>query len=242
MSTYDTEQEARTPVLVREDARTVFAQVMFLVAATVGVAALGAYVGRDLSFGWGIAFWIVGIGCLIGLNVTRANRSLQIFFLFGLGAALGLAIGPTINAYVEAFGSTIVAQAAGLTALFIGALGTAGYATRRDLSGLYRFLFIALLGLIVFGIVMIFVSIPGGYADLLDRRARHLRRLHARRLQPPSPGVRGRQRPDRGRHLPRRPERLPPHPPPARPEPQLGHCAPRAIIAAWRGCARSWSP
>ena len=163
MSTYDTEQEARTPVLVRDDARTVFAQVMFLVAATVGVAALGAYVGRDLSFGWGIAFWIVGIGCLIGLNVTRANRSLQIFFLFGLGAALGLAIGPTINAYIDTFGSTIVAQAAGLTALFIGALGTAGYATRRDLSGLYRFLFIALLGLIVFGIVMIFVSIPGGY-------------------------------------------------------------------------------
>ncbi len=163
MSTYDTEQEARTPVLVRDDARTVFAQVMFLVAATVGVAALGAYVGRDLSFGWGIAFWIVGIGCLIGLNVTRANRSLQIFFLFGLGAALGLAIGPTINAYIDTFGSTIVAQAAGLTALFIGALGTAGYATRRDLSGLYRFLFIALLGLIVFGIAMIFVSIPGGY-------------------------------------------------------------------------------
>lgn len=163
MSTYNTEQEARTPVLVREDARTVFAQVMFLVAATVGIAALGAYVGRDLSFGWAIAFWIVGIGCLIGLNVTRANRSLQIFFLFGLGAALGLAIGPTINAYIDTFGSTIVAQAAGLTALFIGALGTAGYATRRDLSGLYRFLFIALLGLIVFGIVMIFVSIPGGY-------------------------------------------------------------------------------
>ena len=42
------------------------------------------------------------------------------------------------------------------------ALGAGGYATRRDLSFLYRFLFFALLGLIVFGIVQIFLRIPGG--------------------------------------------------------------------------------
>src|SRR5262249_20287110 len=38
----------------------------------------------------------------------------------------------------------------------------AGYATRRDLSGLARSLFWALVALIVFGIVLIFVQIPGG--------------------------------------------------------------------------------
>jgi modulator of FtsH protease len=46
--------------------------------------------------------------------------------------------------------------------LFIAGFGAAGYATRRDLSALARVAFWALLALIVFGIVLIFVNIPGG--------------------------------------------------------------------------------
>ena len=46
--------------------------------------------------------------------------------------------------------------------LFIAGFGAAGYATRRDLSALARILFWALIGLIVFGIVTIFVQIPNG--------------------------------------------------------------------------------
>jgi modulator of FtsH protease len=53
-------------------------------------------------------------------------------------------------------------QAGGATALFIAAFGAAGYATRRDLQPLARILFWALLALIVFGIVTIFVRIPNG--------------------------------------------------------------------------------
>ena len=51
-------------------------------------------------------------------------------------------------------------QAAGATALFIAALGTYGWATRRDLSGIARTFFWALLALIVFGLVAMFVAIP----------------------------------------------------------------------------------
>jgi FtsH-binding integral membrane protein len=50
-------------------------------------------------------------------------------------------------------------QAAGATGTFVAILGTVGYATRRDLSSWYRVLFWALLALLVFGIVAIFVSI-----------------------------------------------------------------------------------
>jgi modulator of FtsH protease len=53
-------------------------------------------------------------------------------------------------------------QAGAATALFVAGFGTAGYATRRDLSGLARVGSWALLALIVFGIVLIFVHIPGG--------------------------------------------------------------------------------
>jgi modulator of FtsH protease len=53
-------------------------------------------------------------------------------------------------------------EAGGATGLFVAGFGAAGYATRRDLSGLARGLFWALLGLIAFGIVTIFVQIPNG--------------------------------------------------------------------------------
>jgi FtsH-binding integral membrane protein len=44
----------------------------------------------------------------------------------------------------------------------VAALGAYGYATRRDLSSWARTLFFALLGLIVFGLVGLFVAIPNG--------------------------------------------------------------------------------
>ena len=53
-------------------------------------------------------------------------------------------------------------QAGGATALLIAWFGAAGYATRRDLTAIARTCFWALLALIMFGIVLIFVHIPGG--------------------------------------------------------------------------------
>ena len=145
----------------RDDARAVFGQVMGLVALTLGCLALGAYIGRDLSGGWGILFFIASFGCIFGLNVASARRreQLAITLLFGLGLLLGLALGPVLSSYVEA-DPAAVWQAAGATGGFVAGLGAAGYATRRDLSSWYRVLFWALLGLILFGLVAIFVSIP----------------------------------------------------------------------------------
>jgi FtsH-binding integral membrane protein len=147
--------------LSRDDARTVFGHVMGLVALTLGFLALGAYIGRDLSGGWGILAFIASFGCIIGLNVAsgRGNEQLSITLLFGLGLLLGLALGPVLSSYVDA-DPAAVWQAAGATGAFVASLGAAGYATRRDLSSWYRVLFWALLGLLVFGLVAIFVSIP----------------------------------------------------------------------------------
>ena len=71
---------------------------------------------------------------------------------------------PTI-AYYASTNPQSVWQAGGATALFIAGFGAAGYATRRDLSAIARFGFWALLALIAFGIVLIFVQIP--YGDLI---------------------------------------------------------------------------
>ena len=71
---------------------------------------------------------------------AQRSEQLAVGLHFGLGPLLGLAVAPTVSYY----------------------LGAAGYATRIDLSPLSRYLFWALVGLIAFGIVLVFVHIPGG--------------------------------------------------------------------------------
>jgi modulator of FtsH protease len=150
------------PVLTRDEAGTLLGQTMGLVAVTAGLFALGAYLGRDLSYGWGLALYIASFVCLIALNVVaQRSEQLAIGLLFGFGLVIGLATAPTI-AYYASTDPKVVWQAGGATALFIAGFGAAGYATRRDLAPLARYLFWALIALIVFGIVTIFVRIPNG--------------------------------------------------------------------------------
>jgi FtsH-binding integral membrane protein len=146
----------------RDATRTLFAHTMTLVAITAAFFAGGAYLGRDLSRGWGIVFFIASFACLFGIRFAMSrSEQLSIGLLFGFGVLIGLAVAPTI-AYYAATNPQAVWQAGGATALFIAGFGAAGYATRRDLSALARACFFALIALIIFGIVMIFVNIPGG--------------------------------------------------------------------------------
>jgi modulator of FtsH protease len=151
----------RPAVISTDRTRAVFGQVMGLVALTLGCLALGAYIGRDLSGGIGIAFFVGGLACVFGLNVAsaRGHQQLSTTLLFGLGLLLGLALGPVLNAYAQADPSALW-DAAGTTAAFVAGLGAYGYGTRRDLSAWGRTLSWALVGLIVFGIVALLVSIP----------------------------------------------------------------------------------
>src|SRR4051794_30149024 len=87
----------------RVDSRTLFGQVMGLVAITCGFAALGAYIGRDLNGGAGFGFFIGALALTFGIRyaLVRSER-LAITLLFGMGLLLGLFIGPVINAYAQA--------------------------------------------------------------------------------------------------------------------------------------------
>jgi modulator of FtsH protease len=147
--------------LTRDATRELLGQVMGLVALTVGCTALGAYVGRDLARGAGILFFVGAFACIFGLNAaaSRGNEQLAVGLLFGLGLLLGLAVAPMLSDYAKADPAALW-QAAGATALLVAGCGAYGYATRRDLSSWARGLFWALLALIVFGIVAIFVAIP----------------------------------------------------------------------------------
>jgi FtsH-binding integral membrane protein len=129
---YESQATRARPV---SEARAVFGQTMGLVAFTLGFFALGAYIGRDISGTTGLILMLAAFIPLLALNVAvrRASQSLAITLLFAFGLLFGIGLGPVLAAYV----------------------------TRRDLSGWGRTLMFALLGLIAFGILAIFVSIPG---------------------------------------------------------------------------------
>jgi FtsH-binding integral membrane protein len=156
------------PAIGRDQAATLFGQVMWLVAVTAGCFTLGCFLARAMSPGWAFLFFIAAFGCLIALNfrVRRASAGGRtgIGLLMAFGLLLGLGMGPAL-AYYSSTSPQAVWRAAGATALFMAGFGAAGYFARRDLSALGRISFFALIALIVFGIVLIFVHIPG--AELL---------------------------------------------------------------------------
>jgi FtsH-binding integral membrane protein len=146
----------------RLSTNTLFAQTMTYVAGTAGLFALGAYLGRNLTGPAGLIAFIGAFVCLFAMRfTTRRSRQATVALLGAFGVLIGVAVSPTLVYYAAADPQALW-QAGGATALFIGALGSAGYATRRDLSGLARACFWALLALILFGVITIFVRIPGG--------------------------------------------------------------------------------
>jgi FtsH-binding integral membrane protein len=139
----------------------VFGQTMGLVAATLGFLTLGAYLGRHLGGGASILFFLLGFFCLIALNHVRGAGGAAAGLLFATGLFLGLGLAGGLAAYASA-SPDAVWQSAAATALFVGGLGALGYGIQSDLSGGYRLLFFLLLGLIIYGLVTLFVSMPAG--------------------------------------------------------------------------------
>jgi FtsH-binding integral membrane protein len=142
--------------------RTLFSQTMGYVALAAALFAAGAYVGRDMSYGLGFVWFIAAFACLIGMNfAVRRSQQLTVVLLCAFGVLIGLALAPVL-AYYAGTNPQALWSAGGATALFIAGFGAAGYATRRDLTVIARVCFFALIALIVFGIVLIFVRIPNG--------------------------------------------------------------------------------
>ena len=146
----------------RDQAHTLFAQTMGYVALTAALFALGAWLGRNLAGGVGIVAFIAAFAVLIAMRfAVRRSVGLTVALLAAFGLLIGLAMAPTL-AYYGTMDPSALWQAGAATALFIAGFGAAGYATRRDLTVVARVCFWALVALIAFGIVLIFVHIPHG--------------------------------------------------------------------------------
>ena len=162
MPTYEQLGFGQGAALTGDRARAVFGQVMGLVAFSLGFAALGAYILRNSLHSPWFLFFIGAFACVFALQAAsaRGREQLAIGLLFGMALLLGMAISSVV-AYYARTNPGAVYEAAGSTALMTGALGSFGYSTRRDLSPFIKPLLIAFGVLFVFGLIALFVAIPG---------------------------------------------------------------------------------
>jgi len=143
--------------LMPEDSTPLMGKVMVLLGPTLATAGAGAYTGRRLS-GW---LPIIGLFLLsvIGLFIIRAagGSDVAIVLLLGWGFINGMMLGPLVGFALASDGPEVVVQAlTGTTAVMLGT-GFFAIATGINFSFLAPLLLLGLLGLIIVGLVGIFV-------------------------------------------------------------------------------------
>jgi FtsH-binding integral membrane protein len=156
------------PVAPAIPTQSLLAQVLGITALGLGVTALAAYLTQGVPAGVGLVAMIVGFVLLFAIYRTRANEALSLALFYAFAFLQGVGIAPVIGHYVNAVGPEVVVNAAITTGLGMFALAAIVYATGLDLRRFQGIFTIALLGLIVVGIVSLFVRFihPETYAWL----------------------------------------------------------------------------
>jgi FtsH-binding integral membrane protein len=146
---------------VATSTQSLLGQVLGIVAIGFAITALAVYLitytfGIALPPMVGIIAMFVGFGLLFGINGARANPGLSLGLFYAFAFAMGVGITPILQFYLHV-APDAVWNAAVTTAAGMGALGAIVYGTGLDLRRFQGIFFAALLGLIVVGIISIFV-------------------------------------------------------------------------------------
>jgi modulator of FtsH protease len=134
----------------------VFGLLGFSMLFTMG----GALIAPRLGPGAFIISLVGSFGALIALFFLKDKSpiNLGLFYLFSF--AEGLLLGLVVESYVARGMGMVVANAAATTAALVLALSAYAWTTKRDLSGMGGFLTIALFGVIIAGLINIFIGAP----------------------------------------------------------------------------------
>lgn len=140
----------------------------WLLALALIPMALGALVGVQLSFNFLRTNPIMGIlgmmavlyGLMFAVSANR-NSSIGVILLLVFTGVLGIFMGPLLQvALTLSNGGTLIAYAAGGTAAVFFSMAAIGTSTKRDLSGLGKFLTIGGIVLIVAMVANLFLQLP----------------------------------------------------------------------------------
>lgn len=172
MSYFPSEQTGAASGAEARLASGLLGKVFGLLAFAMAFAVVGGYVGAQLGSAWFLPIMIAYFGLFFAVQALREREGINLVMLYAFAFATGLLIGPVIESYVSAGSGGVVLQAAAITGVMTAGLSAFALTTKRDLSGLAPYLFMALLGLLVTMIVNIFVggsvlSVAIGWAGAL---------------------------------------------------------------------------
>lgn len=150
---------------------TFFGKVMTFFALAVLMSAAGTYITMTYWIEYFVkapalifVVFIVELAIVLTSRLWSArapwNRILFALFAFITGMTLAPIIAILLTSPA---GAAILYKALGATALMFTATAIFGWTTRMDLSGLRGFLFMALIGMIIVGIIGIFIPWGNGF-------------------------------------------------------------------------------
>ena len=133
-----------------------------LFAASMMAGAVGAYVGVPMAGAIAANFFpllILEIGLLIGLHFVKHKPGINLLVMFGFVFMTGLMLAPLLSRTLGmSGGGTIVGNAFAMTSLIFGAMSFYAIKTTKDFSGYGKPLMIALVVIIAFSIINIFMG------------------------------------------------------------------------------------
>ena len=155
-------------VLDSRSTASLLSKVLWITTVAFVFTAFGAYIA-PASMGGGIFIvFLLNLGLIFAVNAaSRRSPGLALVLFYGLATLMGVEIGPLLQAYMHmAGGQTVVFQAAVTTAVGMAAMGIVAQIARFNYQRVANYAFAALLGLIVLGLVSMFVHFisPGLYA------------------------------------------------------------------------------
>jgi modulator of FtsH protease len=135
-----------------------------LFAASMMAGAVGAYVGVPMAgtiSAYFLPLFLLEIGLLIGLQFVKNKPGINLVVMFGFVFMTGLMLAPLL-AYTLgiAGGGVIIGNAFAMTSLIFGAMSFYAIKTTKDFSSYGKPLMIALVVIIVFSIINIFLGSP----------------------------------------------------------------------------------
>lgn len=119
----------------------------------------GIFVPVSLVMPISIATVVLLLIVMFSRAARKASKSISILFAFLTGVTLY----SLLQFYIGALGGSLVLVIFGTTAAIFIVAGIIGYNTKRNLGNWGKFLFIVLIGVIVFSIITIFV----GFSDIV---------------------------------------------------------------------------
>lgn len=167
MRTIDATQGIR--ILDSRSTASLLSKVLWITTVGFVFTAMGAYVAPALMGGVSsIGLFILTFGLIFAINfATKRSPTLALVLFYAFTFLMGVEVGPLIKQYLHLPGGTaIVFQAALTTAVGMFAIGLIAQVARFDYRKAYNYVFAALIGLIVLGVLSMFVHFisPGLYA------------------------------------------------------------------------------